>query len=359
MKQLVSIVSISYNQEKYIEQAIESFLMQERDTFDIEIIIADDASADGTQQIITKYAAMYPEMFRPILRKKNVGVQNNLIEALTSAKGKYIALCEGDDFWTDPSKLQRQVDYLESHQDSYVCFHPVGIYLEGMGATSDVFPEGMKPSEFTLETLLGKNFIQTNSVMYRRLDTYANLPNDILPFDWYLHTLHAKTGGEIGYIDTPMSMYRKHPGGIWWQAEGEQLGFWRKNAALHMRMHEKVIALFEKADERHRLAIEAAQRTLINIVDVEASQGDTEILKDLAQEFGEFFALLLITQHDKLAESRSAIAEISKTLQTLSEENNLLVAELEGRIRDYEQSGSWKITKPLRAASARLARKKQ
>ena len=109
---LVSIVSLTYNHEKYIKQALESFLNQ-KTNFEYEIIIHDDASTDKTPQIVRKYQNKYRKLIKPILQKENLKSKGNGIVsriAFSAAHGKYIALCEGDDYWTDPYKLQKQAE---------------------------------------------------------------------------------------------------------------------------------------------------------------------------------------------------------------------------------------------------------
>lgn len=116
----MSIVSISYNQEEYIREALDGFAAQ-RTEFPVEVIIADDASTDATPRIIGEYAARYPQLFRPILRQTNIGVHANFKDVLSAARGEYLALCEGDDYWTDPLKLSKQVKYLDRHPETTVC----------------------------------------------------------------------------------------------------------------------------------------------------------------------------------------------------------------------------------------------
>lgn len=119
---LVSIVCITYNHEPYLRQTLDSFLMQ-KTSFAYEIILAEDCSTDGTRKICEEYAAKYPDIIHYIYRDHNVGYNENEYEAMCAAKGKYIAYCEGDDYWTIPDKLQKQVDFLESHPEYSVCWH--------------------------------------------------------------------------------------------------------------------------------------------------------------------------------------------------------------------------------------------
>ncbi|MBQ0142665.1 MAG: glycosyltransferase family 2 protein [Prevotellaceae bacterium] len=121
MKSLVSIVCITYNHEPYLRKALDGFLMQETN-FPYEIILAEDCSTDGTRQICEEYKAKYPDRITYISRDYNVGGVGNERRAIAAARGKYLAFCEGDDYWIDPLKLQKQVDFMESHPDYSVCF---------------------------------------------------------------------------------------------------------------------------------------------------------------------------------------------------------------------------------------------
>lgn len=123
----VSILCLAYNHEKYIKDAIEGFLMQ-KTNFPMEIIINEDCSTDGTAGIIRDYELKYPEIIKPIYHKKNVysqGININAEYMLPLARGKYVALCDGDDYWTDPYKLQKQYDALENHPECLMCLHQV------------------------------------------------------------------------------------------------------------------------------------------------------------------------------------------------------------------------------------------
>lgn len=132
---LVSIVTITYNHEPYIRKCIEGVLMQ-KVNFLIEFIIAEDCSTDGTLAICKEYAEKYPELIRLITSENNVGAIANERRAMKAAKGKYIAFCEGDDYWTDPLKLQKQVDFLEKNPEYSVCFTRYQLFNENQKTLS-------------------------------------------------------------------------------------------------------------------------------------------------------------------------------------------------------------------------------
>lgn len=127
MEPLVSIVCITYNHEPYLRQALDSFLMQ-KTSFAYEIVLAEDCSTDGTRKICEEYAAEHPDIIHYIWSDNNVGAVENEARAIRAAKGKYIALCEGDDYWTDENKLQKQADFMESHPEYSVTFHRYKIH---------------------------------------------------------------------------------------------------------------------------------------------------------------------------------------------------------------------------------------
>jgi len=196
--------------------------MQKTD-FAFEIILGEDESTDGTREICIEYAEKHTDKIKLFLRsRKDVIYINglptgryNFIESLKAAKGKYIALCEGDDYWTDPYKLQRQVDFLEANPDYSICFH----------AVEKRFEEPEKPSVYNgasckirsnIYDLAYDNYITTCSVIYRN-KFGKELPfwfNKIPVGDWGLHLIAAGFG-DIYYIPNIMAVYRVHKGGIW------------------------------------------------------------------------------------------------------------------------------------------------
>lgn len=230
MEKKLSIVCITYNQAKFIRQCLDSFLMQETD-FKYEVLINDDASTDGTKEIIEEYAKKYPDIIKPVLRDENIGAIRNFVDTLSRVKTKYAAVCEGDDYWTDKNKLQKQVDFLETHPEYSGCFHPVRVVWENKENEDSVFPTAKmigKKKFVTKEDMLKCNYIQTNSVVYRWRFTDTDIkeifPMGILPGDWYLHLLHAQTG-KIAYLPDIMADYRKQSGGIWYDGKNIQLKY--------------------------------------------------------------------------------------------------------------------------------------
>lgn len=211
MKQqlLVSIVMITYGHEKYIRQAIECILMQEGD-FDLELIIANDCSPDNTDVIISELLKSHSkaDKIRYIKHKKNIGMMPNFIFALEQCNGNYIALCDGDDYWTDPYKLQKQVDFLEANPDYVLSFHKIKI-LKPNGELVDDFITKVPENYETQETLarLG-NYIHTPSVVFRNVIKEFPPEFSLSPIgDYFLYMLLSEYG-KLKYFDEEMAVYR-------------------------------------------------------------------------------------------------------------------------------------------------------
>jgi len=229
---LVSVWCATFNHEKYISRAIEGFLNQ-KTTFPIEIIIHDDASTDKTAEIIKGYVEEYPDRIKPVYQTENKyskGVRIFVKYFLPRASGKYIAICEGDDYWIDPLKLQKQVDFLESHPDCVICFSDLQV-MEGTKPPYSFISEGQKEIS-TLEDLLAHNFIPTCTVMLRNglVKEYPEWYNRLKTGDWGLYVLTAQYGN-IGYIKDVTAVYRRLSTGMW--AGGSKVFRWK--AALEAR----------------------------------------------------------------------------------------------------------------------------
>ena len=217
----VSINCITYNHETYIEKAIQSFLMQ-KTNFKYEILIHDDASTDSTQEIIKKYEKEYPNIVKPLLQKENQwskGVKNiNYLFNHTRSNGKYIAICEGDDYWSDPYKLQKQIDYMESNPNCTLCTHAVArIDTQSERIIDIIRPSNSNSYLDTREFILGGGmFIGTNSIIYRK-ETLDNPPKWYLdaPVGDYPLQIFLASKGDVYYIDEVMSVYRVNVPGSW------------------------------------------------------------------------------------------------------------------------------------------------
>lgn len=209
---------ITYNHEKYIAQAIESVLMQKTD-FDYELIIGEDCSTDNTRSICLHYKNKYPDKIRLLLPETNLGMMQNATNTLKACKGEYIAMLEGDDYWIDPYKLQKQIDFLERNPDFAICFTNAQIKRENnANAVDEVeltcipLPEEIS----TIKDLLFRNYITTSTAVLRNkltkelLVEFANYQLG----DWVLFVLIAQYG-KIKYINEITSIYRLHQGGIY------------------------------------------------------------------------------------------------------------------------------------------------
>ena len=274
----VSVVSTTYNHEAYIRETLDSFVAQQTD-FAVEFIVADDASTDATPRIIQEYADRHPHLFRPILRSENLGLIANLVGALAAARGEYLAMCEGDDYWTDPLKLSKQVAFLDRHPKTAVCFHPVRVTWEDGRADSE-FPD-WRP-DLSMNGLLRRNFIQTNSVMYRRLPRYDDMPAADALWDYYLHVRHA-LHGNIAMLPETMAVYRRHPQAIWYKAIADPTKFWLAQGPGHAKAFEAMLDLFPGDPVREAIVGVQADRVLRQIANVPGPEGRAALLDSIAQ----------------------------------------------------------------------------
>ncbi len=244
----VSILCLTYNQESYIRQTLDSFLAQ-KTNFDFEIIINDDASTDGTVDILREYESKHGDIIRLVLQDENQysqGARGILIKnILPLARGKYIATCDGDDFFISEDKLQIQFDFMERNPDYAICFHSVKAFTEGNKFGDEVWSiKGDMLKELNWKRLLKANFIPMNSVMYRRID-YSDISREnIMPADWYLHLYHARFG-KIGYLDQVMSAYRRHEKGVWWNFEQDKKKFMKDNLRYLINFYLAISSIYD------------------------------------------------------------------------------------------------------------------
>lgn len=208
---VVSVCVVTYNQEQYIGQCLESIVNQ-KTSFRFELIVGEDFSPDNTAKIVQKIAAKYPEVVIPIVRSENIGGHKNFMGVFERARGDFIAYCEGDDYWIDENKLQKQYDALKRHPNVDLCFHPAKEYRNEKfhSIINNYFnEETIIPFEKVVEGRGG--FMPSNSLFIRS--------SSILPFpDWFIEkvpvgdtfiqALAAKKGGAY-YLPNAMSIYRR------------------------------------------------------------------------------------------------------------------------------------------------------
>ena len=211
---LVSIVCPTYNQEAYLAQTLDGFLMQET-SYDVEILVNDDASTDGTARIIAQYVERYPTLIRPFFHETNQYSQGNpcVPRLFGEARGRYIAFCEGDDYWTDPRKLQLQVEFLESHPDYALTYHDAIPF--DINGQYDIQLQGKLRGDATALELQKARPISTLTTVFRNV--FDTLPKELVgaPLNdlvwWSLLGAYGK--GKF-MADIKPAAYRMHPGGV-------------------------------------------------------------------------------------------------------------------------------------------------
>jgi glycosyltransferase involved in cell wall biosynthesis/GNAT superfamily N-acetyltransferase len=220
-KPLVSICMITYNHENLIAQAIEGVVMQ-KTNFPIELIIGEDCSTDNTRKICLEYKEKFPDIIKLLLPKKNLGMQQNVVATLTACTGKYIALCEGDDYWTDPLKLQRQVDFLEANHD-VILSSENGLVKNLTINTSYLFNKETQEHYYTAYELLEYRKFPTASVVFRN-----KYKEEICSIKYLADTVlwvFLSTKGLVHYNSVASSVYNRGVHGL---VEGSDRLQWAK-----------------------------------------------------------------------------------------------------------------------------------
>jgi len=208
----VSIFMLTYNQEEYIIQAIEGVLMQKTD-FSIQLVIGEDCSTDNTRDIVKDYAQKYPDKIRLILNETNIGLIANYVKTYAQCTGKYVAICDGDDYWIDPFKLQKQVDFLETHSDYAIVYtNNMNLIPSGKILVSD---KKDNLAITTFDELIFKNYIPSVTALFRNKQLPEGMSKWIGQFpygDWPTYLWVTVGGGKIYFLDEVTSVYRKNFG---------------------------------------------------------------------------------------------------------------------------------------------------
>ncbi len=264
MSALVSVLCVTYNHAPYIRRALDSFVMQKTD-FPFEVIVHDDASTDGTTEIIREYAAKYPEIIKPIIQTENQYWRPNTPYLQTflvpKAEGKYFAICEGDDCFTDPGKLQKQVGFLEAHPEYSMCVCRAARHFEGENAPADTYyPAEEKERDLDMHELLcrGAGMFATNSFVYRR-EVCTEFPDTLYVegITDYTTLLYAGMRGKVRYIPEVLCLHNDGVAGSWTANNWQKL-------EKRLASDEKVIAMLGRLDaytkEQYHASVEEAVR---------------------------------------------------------------------------------------------------
>ena len=287
---MVSICCATYNHVLFIRQCLDGFVMQ-KTKFPIEILIHDDASTDGTQDIIREYEAKYPNIIKPIYQKENQyskGVKVSLVYNYSRVKGKYIALCEGDDYWTDPYKLQKQVDFLESHPDYVMCSHRFNQYIQDKNLLEEEKDLTFQGADYDLKNLIGGKWLtQTLTVMYRRdaldLQRYESYG---MSLDMILFYELLRNGKGYCFSDV-MGVYRLHKGGVWSEVSINQQRLIEFKARL-------AIYEVEKSDDAATFILFQFAKAMSRIWMLKQWRMFVRIYQILNKHYGDFFTTRLM-----------------------------------------------------------------
>lgn len=209
----VSIFLLTYNQEKFIAQTIESIVNQ-KTNFNYQLVIGEDFSPDTTRKICERYAGLYPDRIKLLPNLgKNIGLIKNYMRTIQECDGKYIAICDGDDYWIDQYKLQKQVDFLESKPECAIVYtNYIKLFPEGTTKENAI---SRKNERSNFEDLIDNNFIPSVTAVFKNKLREADIPKWIEKYpygDWPTYLWTIRDGGQIGYIDEETAMYRMNIG---------------------------------------------------------------------------------------------------------------------------------------------------
>ena len=236
---LVSVLMITYGHEKYIEEAINGVLKQNC-AFEVELIIADDCSPDDTEKIVNRISKTHPKAnwIKYTKHNKNLGMMPNFIWTLKQCKGKFIAFCEGDDYWVDPLKLQKQVDFLEENKDVSMVYTNVSIYYQDSGQLESIsIDQKNKIFPFT-DYIRNVSRIPTCTMVLRNYNVLPQYFSHFLEFEKADYILRFLLGdkGDFGFLKENTSVYRRHEKGI--SSQWDIINITKKGMLLNKRINE-------------------------------------------------------------------------------------------------------------------------
>lgn len=252
----VTVFCQAYNHEKYVQKCLEGFVIQ-KTTFPFEVIMHDDASTDGTADIIRQYAEKYPDIIKPIYQKENqyskgVAIQRTFM--MEKASGEYYAWCEGDDYWTDEYKLQKQVDFLDAHPDYSSCYHRV-LCNNLRNNSENYIPAITESRDFEIDEIIRRGAVFHLSSLVMRADCYSKKPASFVAkgFGDVPLYLHGAIHGKCHVLADVMSVYNHGTEGSYTMRMAKAS---KKKRIEHEQEYIKLLEMANAlSDYRHEAAI--------------------------------------------------------------------------------------------------------
>ena len=294
-----AIFMVTYNHEKYIRQAVKSIVSQ-KTNFPYQLFIGEDCSTDNTRAICLELKEKYPDKITLLLHEKNIGALKNAFQVYKACieYGKYTAICEGDDYWTDENKLQKQVDFLEANPDFNICCHRANVLNEKNKTFKT--PKVLKQSVFTQEDVANHNFLQTLTEVFRN-SAWKGLSEgyfNSISGDYFVNMMLSETG-KIKYMPDVMAVYRQHIAGSW-HSLGAEKGIHNTlavlNTYLQTDLKESVKENLKKNIVRHYLQLYKMQKK---------NRNDTEAQNALSSIFSSDFLSALDAELIKIIEQQN------------------------------------------------------
>lgn len=325
----VTINCVTYNQKNFIKRVLEGFINQ-KTNFKFEALVHDDCSTDGTTEIINEYAKKYPDIIIPILEEKNrmqkEGCYNINIEMYSKARGKYIAFCDGDDYWIDENKLQTQVDFLNNNPDFAGVFHKSlrKNILTGEDICYMPIKEKLKGKDiFTIKDTLYNYFMETCSVMYRfdesvKQELIQSFPKEIINGDTFLIYFFSLKG-KIKYIDKLMSIKNIGNQGIWNSVEQSKaqrdIRFWLE--IINFPVEVRKLLDNNNCNLSYTIPEIPLKRVLVSAMELERY----DIVKKISRRFPDIFKSIITIDidfiHTETERQKKKVKKYKKILKIL------------------------------------------
>lgn len=338
---------VTYNHERFIEQCVSSALSQTV-AFPYEIVVGEDRSTDGTLAILKRLQATASDILKVRERAHNLGAERNFNKTISECSGEYIAFLEGDNYWSSLTKLQRQVEFLDSHPEASFCFHRTR-FVDEHGMKLDVVlpPDNPSPLSEIGYLIQESNPVALGSILARRgcLDGLAAWVRGLKLGDWPL-CLMLGSRGRIGFIDEEMSIQRQHPGGSWSSVMAQT------RVAYVVQMIDRVLPLL---DETTRAELVKHRQTLARWWGATVLAATNDIQQKATQDVLKLGDVELSHRllDGVIAETRAVLAAANADKEFIVEEKGALAAEqaqILDRSRDLEVQLARARTRPLKVA---------